>query len=158
MVDVIARIQNEKTVVSDWLLAGRSKPFWARFWGPFWGRFLGIQPTSSGVDLKLTCLTVDGFEYQMKTSFPLFLLSLVFVGQGFCPSRAAEEGNAQVWLVLMNNVSASTTFSGTGSDALSLIVVPMQTMEGCESEGNRWRNSKSKFRKGFREFYCLENR
>ena len=111
MVDVIVRIQNEKTVVSDWLLAGGSKPFW--------GRFLGIQPNSSGADLKLNRHTGDGFEYQMKTSFPFLLLSLVFLGQGFCPSRAAEEGNAQVWLVLMNNVSASTTFSGTGSDALS---------------------------------------
>jgi len=96
----------------------------------------------------------------MKTSFPLFLLSLVFLGQWFCPSRAAEEGNAQVWLVLMNNVSASTTFSGTGSDALSSVVVPMQTQtkEGCEEEGNRWCSSKSKFRKGLREFYCVENK
>ena len=94
----------------------------------------------------------------MKTSFPLLLLSLVFLGQWFRPLRAAEEGNAQVWLVLMNNVSASTTFSGTGSDALSSVVGPMQTKEGCEEEGNRWCSSKSKFRKGLREFYCVENK
>lgn len=94
----------------------------------------------------------------MKFTALLPVLSIVLLGNVLSPLRAADEGINQAWLVLMNNVSASTTFSGTGSDAVSTTVVPMQTLEGCQAEGNRWRNSKSKFRKGFREFYCVENK
>ena len=99
---------------------------------------------------------IDSISMKFTTLLPV--LSVMLLGNVVSPARAADEGVNQAWLVLMNNVSASTTFSGTGSDAVSTTVVPMQTLEGCQAEGNRWRNSKSKFRKGFREFYCVENK
>ena len=94
----------------------------------------------------------------MKFTALLPVLSIMLVGNVLSPARAADEEENQAWLVLMNNVSASTTFSRTGSDAVSTTVVTMQTLEGCQTEGERWRNSESKFRKGFREFYCVENK
>ena len=94
----------------------------------------------------------------MKFTALLPVLSLVLFGNVISPAEAVEARVNQAWLVLMNNVSASTTMSRTGSDAVSTTVVPMLTLEGCNSEGNRWRNSKSKFRTGFRECYRVENK
>ena len=78
---------------------------------------------------------------------------------GFVSAVRADTQN-EAWLVLTHNVSASSAgaMRHKGSDGVSLATVPMKTMEGFQSEGNRWRNSKSQFRKGFREFYCLENK
>lgn len=71
------------------------------------------------------------------------------------PARAQPPFGAQ--LVLTTGVFGSK-FSGSNaanSDSTSMVTVPMLTMEGCRSEGERWLRRRSRFRKGFREYFCV---
>ena len=62
----------------------------------------------------------------------------------------------EAWLVLSYGIAGGTSIGD--SNSMSLISIPMKSLEGCEKEGQKWQLSKPKFRKGIREYKCLENR
>ena len=64
----------------------------------------------------------------------------------------------EAWLVLTQGVFGSKlTKSAANSDSTSTVTIPMKTMMGCMIEGQQWAELPTKFRKGFREFLCIEN-
>ncbi|RNC88986.1 MAG: hypothetical protein ED554_09465 [Synechococcus sp. YX04-3] len=49
-------------------------------------------------------------------------------------------------------------FSGSNaanSDSTSMVTIPMFSEDGCKAEGERWLRRPSRFRKGFREYFCV---
>ena len=89
---------------------------------------------------------------------------LRLLGVGLCvfsmqpvPAPAQPQPPIRAQLVLTTGVFGSK-FSGSNaanSDSTSMVTVPMLTMEGCRSEGERWMRRRSRFRKGFREYFCV---
>ena len=60
-------------------------------------------------------------------------------------------------LVLPAGVFCSK-FSGSNaanSDSTSMVTIPMLSEAGCKAEGERWLRRRSRFRKGFREYFCV---
>ena len=60
-------------------------------------------------------------------------------------------------LVLTTGVFGSK-FSGSNaanSDSTSMVTIPMFSEDGCKAEGERWLRRPSRFRKGFREYFCV---
>ena len=79
----------------------------------------------------------------------------------FClvwPSSAAwAQQPIKVHLVLTTGVFGSK-FSGSNaanSDSTSMVTIPMLSEDGCKTEGERWLRRRSRFRKGFREYFCV---
>ena len=85
-------------------------------------------------------------------------LFLIFIAFGIAlpmPTLANE-----AWLVILHGVEGTAMGFGGGkvanSDSSTLATIPMKTMEGCIEEGQRWVSSPSPFRKGLRDFQCIE--
>ena len=60
-------------------------------------------------------------------------------------------------LVLTTGVFGSK-FSGSNaanSDSTSMVTIPMLSEAVCKAEGERWLRRRSRFRKGFREYFCV---
>ena len=79
----------------------------------------------------------------------------------FClvwPSSAAwAQQPIKAHLVLTTGVFGSK-FSGSNaanSDSTSMVTIPMLSEAGCKAEGERWLRRRSRFRKGFREYFCV---
>ena len=79
----------------------------------------------------------------------------------FClvwPSPAAwAQQPIKAHLVLTTGVFGSK-FSGSNaanSDSTSMVTIPMLSEAGCRAEGERWLRRRSRFRKGFREYFCV---
>ena len=79
----------------------------------------------------------------------------------FClvwPSSAAwAQQLIKAHLVLTTGVFGSK-FSGSNaanSDSTSMVTIPMFSDAGCTAEGERWLRRPSRFRKGFREYFCV---
>ena len=66
----------------------------------------------------------------------------------------------EAWLVILHGVEGTAMGFGSGkvanSDSSTLATIPMKTMKGCMEEGRRWASSPSPFRKGLRDFQCIE--
>ena len=82
----------------------------------------------------------------------LSLLSLVLAS-----SAAWAQQPIKAHLVLTTGVFGSK-FSGSNaanSDSTSMVTIPMLSEAGCKAEGERWLRRRSRFRKGFREYFCV---
>ena len=66
----------------------------------------------------------------------------------------------EAWLVILHGIEGTAMGFGGGkvanSDSSTLATIPMKTMQGCMQEGQRWASSPSPFRKGLRDFQCIE--
>ena len=72
-------------------------------------------------------------------------------------ARADSQSRIQAHLVLTTGVFGSK-FAGSNaanSDSTAMVTIPMLTEEGCKAEGERWLRRPSRFRKGFREYFCV---
>lgn len=111
----------------------------------------------------------------MRNPARLLVISLaLLVPFGFTPASGAPTGAAAqpqsqaqaaasapeaIWLVLINNVSATTAnLRGVGTDVTAMVTIPMKSLAGCQEEGARWKAAETGFRKGFREYHCVEAR
>ena len=82
----------------------------------------------------------------------LSLLSLLLAS-----SSAWAQQPIKAHLVLTTGVFGSK-FSGSNaanSDSTSMVTIPMLSEAGCKAEGERWLRRRSRFRKGFREYFCV---
>ena len=82
----------------------------------------------------------------------LSLLSLVLAS-----SAAWAQQPIKAHLVLTTGVFGSK-FSGSNaanSDSTSMVTIPTLSEAGCKAEGERWLRRPSRFRKGFREYFCV---
>ncbi|WP_186587739.1 hypothetical protein [Synechococcus sp. A15-28] len=82
----------------------------------------------------------------------LSLLSLVLAS-----SAAWAQQPIKAHLVLTTGVFGSK-FSGSNaanSDSTWMVTIPMLSESGCKAEGERWLRRRSRFRKGFREYFCV---
>ena len=82
----------------------------------------------------------------------LSLLSLVLAS-----SAAWAQQPIKAHLVLTTGVFGSK-FSGSNaanSDSTSMVTIPMLSETGCKAVGERWLRRRSRFRKGFREYFCV---
>ena len=93
--------------------------------------------------------------YYLNPKLSASVIAAVFLS---IPAANANEA----WLVLTHGVIGGTHGFGGGkvavSDSSSLTTVPMKTMEGCMTEGEKWKVIPSTFRKGFRSFQCISNK
>ena len=72
-------------------------------------------------------------------------------------STARAQQPIKAHLVLTTGVFGSK-FSGSNaanSDSTSMVTIPMLSEAGCKAEGERWLRRRSRFRKGFREYFCV---
>jgi len=80
---------------------------------------------------------------------------LTFYGDASLSDRPQQPIKAHI--VLTTGVFGSK-FSGSNaanSDSTSMVTIPMFSEDGCKSEGERWLRRPSRFRKGFREYFCV---
>ena len=63
-----------------------------------------------------------------------------------------------VWLILTHGVYGVRWGNAANSDSTSIVAISMETMKGCKAGREKWAGTPSKYRKGFREFQCIESR
>ena len=82
----------------------------------------------------------------------LSLLSLVLAS-----SAAWAQQTIKAHLVLTTGVFGCklSGSNGANSDSTSMVTIPMLSEAGCKAEGERWLRRRSRFRKGFREYFCV---
>ena len=86
-----------------------------------------------------------------------YLIALSLFSLVLASSAAWAQQPIKAHLVLTTGVFGSK-FSGSNaanSDSTSMVTIPMFSEDGCKAEGERWLQRPSRFRKGFREYFCV---
>ena len=86
-----------------------------------------------------------------------YLIALSLFSLVLASSAAWAQQPIKAHLGLTTGVFGSK-FSGSNaanSDSTSMVTIPMFSEDGCKAEGERWLQRPSRFRKGFREYFCV---